>query len=133
MVAGGREGKGARPPGYGAQVGCTPAGVPEPLSPHCARSVSGTPPGCSRAKLQFPAVVPPLPPNDHRLLSVNPSGWSSGEFVLAQVLRLTPMSFGLISAFRFYFVTKSTGVVWSAGVLSPFRIFSAASMPKTAR
>jgi hypothetical protein len=33
-VAGGRGGKGARPPGLGAQVRCTPAGVPEPLSPH---------------------------------------------------------------------------------------------------
>src|SRR5205085_11329325 len=87
MVAGGRGGNGARPPGYGAHVGCTPAGVPEPLFPCWATPVSGTPPGCSRANGQFPVVVPPLPPNDHRLPSVNPSGWSSGELVFAQVLR----------------------------------------------
>ena len=31
---------------------------------------------------------PPLPPNDHRLLSVNPSGWSSGELVFAQVSKV---------------------------------------------
>src|ERR1051325_9042757 len=45
-VAGGRGGRGARPPGYGTQVVCTPAGVPEPLSPGWVRCVSGPPPGC---------------------------------------------------------------------------------------
>ena len=38
----------------------------------------------------------------------------------------------LAGAFCFYRITKSTAVVWSDGGVSPLRIFSAASMPKTA-
>jgi hypothetical protein len=94
-------GKGARPPGRETEVGCTPAGVPEPLRRCRVALVSGTPPGCSLATRQFPVVVPPFPSNDHRLPSANPSGWRQGEsvfFVFVQVLRLTPMRFSGVLA-----------------------------------
>src|ERR1051325_602348 len=68
-------------PGRGARIVVSVAGL----------RLFWHPSGVQEGKGQFPVVVPPLPPNDHRLLSVNPSGWSSGEFAFAPVLRLTHM------------------------------------------
>jgi hypothetical protein len=62
MVAGGRGGRGARPPEYGTTVGCTPAGVPEPLSPCRVTSASGTPPGCSPITRRLPGGRYPFAP-----------------------------------------------------------------------
>jgi len=62
MVAGGRGGRGARPPEYGTPVGCTPAGVPEPLSPCRVTSASGTPPGCSPTTRRLPGGRYPFAP-----------------------------------------------------------------------
>jgi hypothetical protein len=43
-------------------------------------------------------VVAPIFPHDHRLLSVNPSGWGRGKLVFAQALRLTNMRFSGVAA-----------------------------------
>lgn len=50
-------------------------------------SFSGTPPGCFRQQGALSGGRSPSAANDHRLPSVNPSGWERTEFILARALR----------------------------------------------